>query len=143
MIDGLINIVTPAGQAQASEGATDETIDSVALSGAEAIQRIITDRNNLRICSSEQQRDLAALNSINQELRRRLGMIRHHYVELASKILTQLEQFDQATREATRDYGQGAPSGANDDDKLAALARRLKPANTAAKPADEGTSAAR
>jgi len=61
MIEGLINVVTPAGQAQAPEGATDETLDSVALAGAEAIQRIITDRNNLRNCTSEQQRDLAAL----------------------------------------------------------------------------------
>ena len=106
MIEGLINIVAPAGQAQAPEGATDETLDSVALAGAEAIQRIINDRNTLRSCTTAQQRDLATLNSINQELRRRLGLIRHHYVELATRILTQLEQFDQATREATRDYGQ-------------------------------------
>jgi hypothetical protein len=141
MIEGLINMATPGGQEQASEGASDETIDSVALAGAEAIQRIITDRNNLRNCTSAQQRDLVALSSINQELRRRLGLIRHHYVELATKILTQLEQFDQATREATRDYG--VSSGASDDDKLAALARRLKPANTASKSADEGTSLAR
>jgi len=147
MIEGLISVVTPtgtsAGHAPASEQAADETIDSVALAGAEAIQRIITDRNNLRNCTSEQQRDLAALNSINQELRRRLGLIRHHYVELATRILTQLEQFDQATREATRDYGQGVPRGASDDDKLAALARRLKPANASSKPADEDTPAAR
>ena len=79
------------------EGATDETLDSVALAGAEAIQRIINDRNTLRSCTTAQQRDLATLNSINQELRRRLGLIRHHYVELATRILTQLEQFDQAT----------------------------------------------
>ncbi len=114
MIEGLSSVVTPpgtpAGQAPASEQAADETIDSVALAGAEAIQRIIIDRNNLRSCASLQQRDLAALNAINQELRRRLGLIRHHYVELATRILTQLEQFDQATREATRDFGQGDPT---------------------------------
>ena len=143
MIEGLINIVTPTGQAQASEGGPNETLDSVALAGAEAIQRIITDRNTLRSCTTAQQRDLAALNSINQELRRRLGLIRHHYVELATRILTQLEQFDQATREATRDYGQSVSSGASDDDKLAALARRLKPANASSQPADDGTAAAR
>jgi hypothetical protein len=143
MIEGLINIVTPAGQAQPPEGATDDTLDSVALAGAEAIQRIITDRNTLRSSTAAQQRDLVALSSINQELRRRLGLIRHHYVELATRILTQLEQFDQATREATRDYGQSVSSGANDDDKLAALARRLKPANVSSQPADEGTPAAR
>ena len=115
----------------------------MALAGAEAIQRIIVDRNNLRSCASLQQRDLAALNAINQELRRRLGLIRHHYVELATRILTQLEQFDQATREATRDFSHGAPTGANDDDKLAALANRLKPANSTSKPVNEGQSPAR
>ena len=76
MIEGLIGVVTPtgtpAGQAPASEQAADETIDSVALTGAEAIQRIIVDRNNLRSCACLQQRDLAALSAINQELRRRL-----------------------------------------------------------------------
>jgi hypothetical protein len=143
MIEGLINIVTPAGQAQAPEDASDETLDNVALAGAEAIQRIINDRNTLRSCTTAQQRDLATLNSVNQELRRRLGLIRHHYVELATRILTQLEQFDQATREATRDYGQSVSSGAGDDDKLTALARRLKPANASSKPADEGTPAPR
>jgi len=143
MIEGLINIVAPAGQAQAPEDASDETLDNVALAGAEAIQRIINDRNTLRSCTTAQQRDLATLNSVNQELRRRLGLIRHHYVELATRILTQLEQFDQATREATRDYGQSVSSGAGDDDKLTALARRLKPANGSSKPADEGTPAPR
>ena len=43
MIEGLISVVTPAGtpasQAPASEQAADETIDSMALAGAEAIQR--------------------------------------------------------------------------------------------------------
>ena len=143
MIECPINIVAPAGKAQAPEDASDETLDNVALAGAEAIQRIINDRNTLRSCTTAQQRDLATLNSVNQELRRRLGLIRHHYVELATRILTQLEQFDQATREATRDYGQSVSSGAGDDDKLTALARRLKPANASSKPADEGTPAPR
>ena len=143
MIEGLINVVTPTGQGQAPAAASDETMDSVALAGAEAIQRIIADRNSLRTCTHAQQRDLLALNSINQELRRRLALIRHHYVELATRILTQLEQFDQATREATRDFGKGDKNAANDDDKLAALANRLKPANATAKPADEGVSPGR
>src|SRR4029078_7944954 len=125
MIEGLINIVAPAGQAQAPEDASDETLDSVALAGAEAIQRIINDRNTLRSCTTAQQRALAAVNSVTQELRRRLVLIRHHYVELATRILTQLEEFDQATREATRDYGQRVSSGAGVDHKLQSLGPRL------------------
>ena len=131
MIEGLINIVAPAGQAQAPEDASDETLDNVALAGAEAIQRIINDRNTLRSCTTAQQRDLATLNSVNQELRRRLGLIRHHYVELATRILTQLEQFDQATREATRDY------------VLTVEGDNESGSNASSKPADEGTPAAR
>ena len=103
MIEGLINIVAPAGQAQAPEDASDETLDNVALAGAEAISASSTDRNTLRSCTTAQQRDLAALNSINQELRRRLGLIRHHYVELATRILTQ-------TR-AVRPGDQGSDTG--------------------------------
>lgn len=139
MIEGLINIMAPAGEANE----TNETLDGVALAGAEAIQRIIADRNNLRLCTSAQQRDLVALNSANEDLRRRLALFRHHYVELATKILAQLEQFDQATRDVMRDQGQGAQGGTGGDDNLAALVHRLKPLNGAAKPAAEGKPEAR
>jgi hypothetical protein len=138
MIEGLINVMTPAGRTQASEGEVDESIESVALAGAEAIQRIISDRDSLRSCTSAQQRDLVAMNSINEELRRRLALIRHHYVELATRILAQLEQFDQATRSALRD--QNTPTAANDDANLLALAHRLKPSNGTTRPADGGES---
>jgi hypothetical protein len=138
MIEGLINVMTPTGRTQSSEGEVDESIESVALAGAEAIQRIISDRDNLRSCTSAQQRDLVALNSLNEELRRRLALIRHHYVELATRILAQLEQFDQATRSALRD--QNTPNAANDDANLLALAHRLKPSNGTVRPADGGES---
>jgi len=128
MIEGLINVTTPTRQVQASVGTADGTIESVALAGAEAIQRIISDRDSLRICTEAQQKDLVALNAINEEMRRRLASIRHHYVELATRILAQLEQFDKATRNAMQNPNQGAaiPS---DNANLVALAHRLKPAN--------------
>jgi hypothetical protein len=136
MIEGLINVMTPAGQGRAAEAGSDETTDSLALAGAEAIKRSIAERNNLRACTSAQQRDLVAMNAINEELRRRLAIYRHQYVEFATKILAQLEQFDQATREVAREH---APSAAitADDEESSALAERLKPANGTTKPAAE------
>jgi hypothetical protein len=55
-------------------------------------------------------------------------LIRHHYVELGTRILTQLEQFDQATRDAMQDNQQTAQAP-SDDPNLVALARRLRPSN--------------
>ena len=68
MIEGLINVMTPKPQTQASESESDETIESVALAGATAIQRLIADRDSLRNCANAQQRDLVALSAINEDL---------------------------------------------------------------------------
>ena len=135
MIEGLMSGMTPDRHVQASGTENDGTIESVALAGAAAIQRLITDRDSFRSCASAQQRDLVALSSVNEELRRRLAIIRHHYVELGTKILTQLEQFDLAIRDAMRD--QGTPMAPSDDANLVALAHRLKPGNGSLRPANE------
>jgi hypothetical protein len=58
---------------------------------------------SLRHRSNAQQRDLVAGSAINNELRGRLAVVRHHYVELATNIIAQLEQFDRATRDAMQD----------------------------------------
>jgi len=137
MIEGLINVMTPRSQAQASEGESDETIEGVALAGAAAIQRLIADRDSARNFASAQQRDLVALNAINEDLRRRIAVIRRHYVELGTRILTQLEQFDQATRDAMQDNQHVAPAP---DANLVALAHRLKPSNGLLRPVNEGKS---
>ena len=137
MIEGLSNVMTPKPEAQVSNGGPDETIESVALAGASAIQRLIADRDNLRNYANLQQRDLVALSSVNEDLRRRVALIRHHYVELGTKILTQLEQFDQATRDAMLDIQGGAPAS-SEDANLVALAHRLRPSNGASRPANKG-----
>ena len=111
--------------------ATDESeaaLERVALAGAEAIQRIIADRDELRTRTHAQQRELVALNAINEDLRRRIALIRHHYVELGTKILAQLEQFDDAFRDAIRDTQENAST---EHANLIALAQRLRP-NTGA-----------
>lgn len=112
-----------------------ESVESVALAGAAAIQRIIAERDNLRSRLGSQQREMMTLTALNEELRRQLVLIRHHYVELGSKILAQLEQFDQVTREVMRDHSQNSTGGSNDDANVVALAHRLKPSNGYAKSA--------
>jgi hypothetical protein len=114
-------------------------MESVALAGAAAIQRLIADRDSLRNCANAQERDLVALSAINEDLRRRIALIRHHYVELGTRILTQLEQFDQATRDAMQDNQHAAPAP-SEDANLVALAHRLKPSNGPLRPANGGKS---
>ena len=103
MVEGLVNVMAPNHAMHASEDEAYETIERVALSGAEAIQRIIADRRNLRAQLNAQQRDIAVLNTVNEELRRRILLLRHHFVELGTKAIALIEQLDQATREAMRD----------------------------------------
>jgi hypothetical protein len=126
MIETLRQIIKPKPQAQLSEGGSDATIESVALAGAAAIQRLIADRDNLRDRVGAQQRELVTLTAANEELRCRLGLIRRQYLELGSRILAQLEQFDRVTREAIQD-NQVPASTPQDDANLIALAHRLKP----------------
>ena len=126
-------------QAQASEEMSDETIESIALAGAAAIQRLIADRNNLRNCISTQQQDLIALSAANQELLDRLRLFRRLYLEFGTRILAQLEQFDNLTREAIGDT-RAAATAPQEDANLIALAHRLRPNNGAARPTNGGAS---
>ena len=126
MIEGLTNVLTAKLKAQASEGEPDDTIESVALAGAAAIQRLIAERDSLRDLAAAQQRDLVALSAINEGLRRRMTLVRHQYVEFAKKILVQIEQFDEVIRDATRD-NHVAAEAAGEHANLVALAHRLKP----------------
>ena len=136
MIENLRQVITSRPQAQVSDGGSDDTIESVALAGVAAIQQLIAERDNLRNCVSAQQRDLAAMNAANEELRRRLGLIRQHYLELGRRVLAQLEQFDRVTREAIEDNQATIPTP-QEEANLIALAHRLKPNNRSAKSANE------
>jgi hypothetical protein len=112
MLKGMTDPSTP----RSVETNADETVERVALAGAAAIQQLITDRANLRNLAAIQHRDLVTIRAANQDLLGRVAAIRHQYVEFASNIMSQLEQFDLATRNAM----QGAADSprrvpANDD----------------------------
>ena len=97
MIQGLSQVLTPP-RSEPYEG--DDTVERVAIAGANAIQCLIADRDDFRSRANAQQQNLVALSAINEELRGRLDLVRRHYVELATNIVAQLEQFDRATRDA-------------------------------------------
>ena len=105
---------------------SDTNLEKTAMAGAAAIQRIIADRDELRHRANIQQRELLALTASNEDLRRRIALIRHHYVELGTKILAQLEQFDEAFRDMMRQKEENA-SATTEHANLVALAHRLRP----------------
>jgi hypothetical protein len=123
MIDGQPNLVHP------SEAAKEEqTLEAIAVAGASAIQRLISERDHLRIRVNAQQGDLVHLTAANVDLRRCVISIRQHYIELATKVLAQLEQFDQTARDLMQER-QGRSFDSRDEDaNLVSLAHRLKPA---------------
>ena len=123
MIDGQPNLVHP------SEAAKEEqTLEAIAVAGASAIQRLISERDHLRIRVNAQQGDLVHLTAANVDLRRCVISIRQHYIELATKVLAQLEQFDHATRGLTQERQSKSFDGRDEDANLVSLAHRLKPA---------------
>jgi hypothetical protein len=106
----------------------DETLESAALAGAAAIQRIIAERDSLRSWASSQQREITSLRNANEDLRRRMLLARQCYVELATRVLDNFEQFDGALREAPQD---SRTPPLKENDTLIDLAQRLSPTNRA------------
>ena len=121
MVDG-VNV--SAGTNQGGE----QILENIAIAGASAIQRLISERDDLRARMNTQQVDLVNLRTANVELRRCVISIRHHYIELATKVLAQLEQFDQATRDLMQERQDRLFGGSDEHANLVSLARRLKPA---------------
>jgi len=125
MIDGRPNIVHPSEETNA-----EHSLESLAIAGASAIQRLISERDDLRVRVNIQQGDLVHLTTANMELRRCIISIRQHYIELATKVLAQLEEFDHTTHDLRREQ-QGRPfEGKDEDANLISLAHRLKPAES-------------
>lgn len=105
--------------------ASDEDVERTALAGATAIQQLISDRDHLRNLTNAQQRELVGLRARNDDLRRRLLLVRQSYLELATELLGQFERFDGTLSEALGDQQKGADKPT--DATLIDLAQRLAP----------------
>ena len=71
----------------------DQELESTAVAGAIAVQKLIADRNNLR-------EQLAASLAAQSELRRRLGVLHQQYIEVATNVVAGMQHFDSAMRAA-------------------------------------------
>ena len=78
---------------------SDEELERSAVAGAAAVERLISDRNNLRNILAAHERELAASRAAQESLKRRLGVLHQRYIELAKRVVSQLQQFDGAMRE--------------------------------------------
>ena len=132
MIDGRPNIVHPSEETKA-----EHSLESLAIAGASAIQRLISERDDLRVRVNTQQGDLVHLTAANVELRRCIISIRQHYIELATKVLAQLEQFDHTTHDLMQERQDRPFDGRGEDANLVSLAHRLKPAGARQTSADD------
>ena len=120
-----------AGETPGEDYASDKSIENAALAGAAAIQRLVSERNNLRGRLAAQQREIAALRAFNDELRRRLMVIHQRYVDVAKHIVGDLEQFDATLRDVIKDgYHNGAGPRRDQPSAPTSLAQRLAETET-------------
>ena len=105
----------PTPQPQPGDYQSDQAIENAALAGAAAIQRLVAERNGLRNRLGAQQREVAALRAVNEDLRRRLILIHQRYVELAKRVVGELEQLDGAIRTVAQEAHNGLAHGVAHD----------------------------
>lgn len=105
---------------------TEATVESMALAGAEAIQHLILERNDLRNRTRAQEKELAALRNTNEDLRRRIGFVHNQYLSLTSKFVAHLNDIDKVIKHSVPDAD---PAIIPDPDaSLTLMARRFSPA---------------
>ena len=124
MIEGLKG-ASATRQNPSSASESDQTVESVAIAGATAIQHLITERDSLRGQARAQEDELVGLRAAYENLRHHLTVIRDHYLGLATGVVTELNQIDQFFQAALQ-RPQDVTSGP-EDSSLISLAERLSP----------------
>jgi hypothetical protein len=99
MTEGTRHNGLPRPEAPGADFSSDQALESAAFAGAAAVQRLIADRNGLRNRLSVQERELMGFRGAHEDLRRRVVTLQQNYVELAKKVVSQLEHFDISIRE--------------------------------------------
>jgi hypothetical protein len=91
---------------------SDQAIESAAVAGAAAVQRLINDRNGLRKRMSVQDRELMEVRAAHEDLRRRVVTLQQSYIELAKRVVAEMEQFDSSIRDLLQErHDLAAPDG--------------------------------
>ena len=104
----------------------EATVESMALAGAEAIQHLILERNELRNRTRAQEKELSALRMTNEDLRRRIGFVHNQYLSLTSKFVAHLNDIDKVIKNNVHDGDH--PIIPDPDASLTLMARRFSPA---------------
>lgn len=94
---------THQAHSQHMELTTDQAVETAALAGAAAVQKLVSERNELRTRLAAQEQETAAYRALNNELRRRLLLVHQTYVEMAKGVVGDLERFDAVLRESAQD----------------------------------------
>jgi hypothetical protein len=76
-----------------------DELERSAVAGAAAVERLIAGRNNLRNLLTAHERELAASRADQHDHKRQFAMLHQRYIELAKRVVSQLQQFDGAMRE--------------------------------------------
>ena len=87
---------------------SDDELERSAVAGVAVVERLIAGRNNLRNLLAAHERELAASRAVQQDLKRQLAMLHQRYIELAKRVVSQLQQFDGAMREVMTERLDGA-----------------------------------
>ena len=82
---------------------TDQAVETTALAGAAAIQKLVAERNDLRARLAAQEQETATYRVLNNDLRRKLLLVHQRYVEMAKGIVGDLERFDATLRESAQE----------------------------------------
>jgi DNA repair protein RadC len=110
---------------------SDQALEKAAVAGGAAIQRLIAERNALRGRVTAQERELAALRTTAQNQRHCINGIREHYIELANKIVSEMERIAEAIQasvpESQANPSQPGQADEASDSTLISLAQRLSP----------------
>jgi hypothetical protein len=114
----------PAEDFAGDHFANDQAVESAALASAAAIQHLVSERNALRNRLLAQERDLAAMRALNEDLRRKLVMLHQHFVDAAKNMVGRFEQFGGTLREVVQEAHTG-PQPREDGAPPASLAQRL------------------
>lgn len=99
MTEGTRPNAMPKPEGSGADILSDDALESAAFAGAAAVQRLVADRNGLRNRLLTQDRELMGLRAAHEDLRRRVVTLQQNHVELAKRIVSQLEQFDTSIRD--------------------------------------------
>ena len=112
-----------------TSGATihaEDTVESIALAGADAIQHLIFERNEFRNRARALEEELAVIRSTNEDQRRRIGFVHNQYLSLTSKFVAHLNDIDKVISNNLHNGDKPIINGP--DASLTSLAKRFSPA---------------